>query len=118
VLDPDRLTRLRAALTTGGSLALFARVLEGFIGDAGQRVAALRRAVEGADAPAVRQVAHALRSSCVNVGAARMAAVAEALERLAGAGALAGAAGLVERLERELVQAEAALTPVLRGGTT
>jgi HPt (histidine-containing phosphotransfer) domain-containing protein len=117
-LDPERLARLRAALTTGGSVALFTRVLEGFIGDAGQRVAALRPAVERADAPAVRQVAHALRSSCVNVGAARMAAVAETLERQAGEGALAGAAGLVARLEAELVQAEAALAPVLRGATT
>jgi hypothetical protein len=47
-----------------------------------------------------------------------MAAVAETLERQAGEGALAGAAGLVARLEAELVQAEAALAPVLRGATT
>jgi CheY-like chemotaxis protein/HPt (histidine-containing phosphotransfer) domain-containing protein len=118
VVDRDRLARLRATLTTGGNASLFARVLRGFVADATERVEALRQAIDLGEAPAVRQVAHALRSSAVNVGASRLAEVAEELERLAVTGTLLGARPLVRQLADEFQRAEAALTPELGGVPT
>jgi two-component system sensor histidine kinase/response regulator len=115
VVDPDRLARLRATLTTGGNASLFARVLRGFVADATERVEALRRAIDLGEAPAARQVAHALRSSSVNVGASRLAEVAEELELLATTGSLDGAQPLLQQLADEFQRAEAALTPELGG---
>jgi signal transduction histidine kinase/DNA-binding response OmpR family regulator/HPt (histidine-containing phosphotransfer) domain-containing protein len=117
VVDADRLAYLRRALATGGRVTIFTRVLEGFVTDAAERIAALRQAVARADQSAVRQLAHALRGSSANVGVARLAATAEALEHLAGGETLEGAPHLVDRLESEFHQAEAALALEL-GGTT
>jgi CheY-like chemotaxis protein/HPt (histidine-containing phosphotransfer) domain-containing protein len=118
VVDTERVSRLRATLTTGGNASLFARVLRGFIADTGERVEALRRSVEQGEAQAAQQVAHALRGSCANIGVARMAEVAEALERLAATGRLDGAPALVQQLVEEFRQAEAALAPELGGNPT
>jgi signal transduction histidine kinase/DNA-binding response OmpR family regulator len=116
VVDAERVSRLRATLTTGGNASLFTRVLRGFIADTGERVEALRRSVELGEAQTAQQVAHALRGSCANIGVARMADVAEALERLATTGRLDGAQALVQQLADEFRQAEAALAPELGGG--
>jgi CheY-like chemotaxis protein/HPt (histidine-containing phosphotransfer) domain-containing protein len=118
VVDADRVSRLRATLTTGGNASLFARVLRGFIADTSERVEALRRSVELGEAEAAQQVAHALRGSCANIGVTRMANVAEALERLATTGRLDGAQALVQQLVDEFRQAEAALAPELGGTPT
>jgi CheY-like chemotaxis protein len=118
VVDADRVARLRATLTAGGNASLFARVLRGFIADTGERVEALRRSVERGEVEAAQQVAHALRGSCANIGVARMADIAEALERLATTGRLEGAEALVQQLADEFRQAEAALAPELGGTPT
>ena len=118
VVDADRVSRLRATLTTGGNASLFARVLRGFIADTSERVEALRRSVELGEVQTARQLAHALRGSCANLGVARMADVAGALEELTTAGRLEGAQALVQQLADEFQQAEAALAPELGGTPT
>ncbi|MGH7268456.1 MAG: Hpt domain-containing protein, partial [Candidatus Rokuibacteriota bacterium] len=97
---------------------LFARLVEGFVDDAARRLAALREAVDRGDAPAVRRLAHALRGSCLNVGASRMAEVAETLERKAAVESLDGGRELVERLAAELRLARSALARALREAET
>jgi CheY-like chemotaxis protein/HPt (histidine-containing phosphotransfer) domain-containing protein len=116
VLDADRVSRLRATMTAGGDASRFARVLQGFVADTSERVESLRRSVELGEVQTAQQLAHALRGSCANIGVARMADVAGALERLATTGHLDGAAALVQQLVDEFQQAKAALAPEL-GGT-
>jgi signal transduction histidine kinase/CheY-like chemotaxis protein/HPt (histidine-containing phosphotransfer) domain-containing protein len=116
VLDQERAGRLRAVFAGDG--ALFARVVAGFADDAARRVAALRQAVERGDAAAVRSLAHALRGSCLNVGAARMAEVAGALEGKAAGTSPGGGRELVDQLEAELQIARSALALELRGAET
>ena len=110
VLDARRVDPLRETLGRGGG-ALLRKVVEAFLADTSGRLTALRQALDRSDAAAVRQLAHALRGSCLNVGALHMAEVASALERLAPeAGATTGRP-LIDDLEAALQRAE----PALRG---
>jgi HPt (histidine-containing phosphotransfer) domain-containing protein len=73
----------------------------------------MRQALDRNDAAAVQQLAHALRGSCLNVGALHMTEVASALERLPPeAGAMAGLP-LIDELEAALRAAEPALLGLL-----
>ncbi len=111
-LDPERLAQLRAILVTGGGASVFAAVVEAFVTDTAERLGALRQAVSRGDAQAAQQIAHTLRGSCANLGASRMAEVAQALERMAGE-TMAGAHPLVEQLEHAFRGVQAALAPEL-----
>ena len=112
VLDPQRITQLRSALGSGDG-SLFRRVVEAFLGDTRARLAALRQALDREDPAAVRQLAHTLRGSCLNLGALRMTEVATALERVPAEARPAGAPPLVEELEAEFRRAEPALLGLL-----
>jgi CheY-like chemotaxis protein len=112
VLDPRRIDQLRATLGRGGG-ALLRKVVEAFLADTTARLTALRQALDRNDAAAVQQLAHAVRGSCLNVGALHMTEVATALERLPPeAGATAGPP-LVDELEAALRCAEPALLGLL-----
>jgi two-component system sensor histidine kinase/response regulator len=112
VLDPRRIDQLRATLGRGGG-ALLRKVVEAFLADTSARLTALRQALDQNDAAAVQQLAHALRGSCLNVGALHMTEVASALERLPPeAGATAGPP-LIDQLEAALRCAEPALLGLL-----
>jgi HPt (histidine-containing phosphotransfer) domain-containing protein len=92
---------------------LFRRVVEAFLGDTRARLAALRQALDREDPAAVRQLAHTLRGSCLNLGALRMTEVATALERVPAEARPAVAPPLVEELEAEFRRAEPALLGLL-----
>ena len=110
VLDPRRIDQLRETLGRDGG-TLLRKVVEAFLADTSARLTALRQALDRNDAAAVQQLAHALRGSCLNVGALHMSEVASALERVPPeAGATAGSP-LVDELEAALRCAE----PALRG---
>ncbi|MGH7321208.1 MAG: response regulator [Candidatus Rokuibacteriota bacterium] len=111
-LDPERLAQLRAILVTGGGASVFAAVVEAFVTDTAERLGALRQAVSRGDTQAAQQIAHTLRGSCANLGASRMAEVAQALERMAGE-TMAEAHPLVEQLEDAFWGVQAALAPEL-----
>ncbi len=113
ILDADRLGRLRATLTSGGDASVFASVVSAFLADARGRLDRLREAVSAGDTRAVRSTAHALRGSCLNLGASQLADAAQMLERLASGGILEGASQLVDRLDEALQQIEAALVQEL-----
>ena len=112
VLDPRRIDQLRATLGRGGG-ALLRKVVEAFLADTSGRLTALRQALDGSDAAAVRQLAHALRGSCLNVGALRMAEVASALERVPPEAAATAGPPLIDELEAALRCAEPALLGLL-----
>ena len=112
VLDPRRIDQLRATLGRGGG-ALLRKVVEAFLADTSGRLTALRQALDGSDAAAVRQLAHALRGSSLNVGALRMAEVASALERVPPEAAATAGPPLIDELEAALRCAEPALLGLL-----
>ena len=110
VLDPRRIDQLRETLGRDGG-ALLRKVVEAFLADTSARLTALRQALDRNDAAAVRQLAHTLRGSCLNVGTLHMAEVASALERVPPEAAATAGPPLVDELEAALRCAE----PALRG---
>jgi CheY-like chemotaxis protein/HPt (histidine-containing phosphotransfer) domain-containing protein len=112
VLDRQRLTQLRSTLGSGDG-SLFRKVVEAFLGDTRARLVALRHALDRDDREAVRQLAHTLRGSCLNLGALRMTEVATALERVPAEARPAAAPPLVAELEAEFRRTEPALLGLL-----
>jgi histidine phosphotransfer protein HptB len=93
-LDPDTLQELRGVLG-----ADFPLLVTTFVTDSESRLAAIRAALAAGDAPAVREAAHALKGSSLNIGAHRLAAACVAVEAFARAGDAAGIAGQLPGLE-------------------
>ncbi|HEX3178233.1 MAG TPA: response regulator, partial [Methylomirabilota bacterium] len=112
-VDGRRLAELRGILGGDGDLTAFAGVVEGFLADTRARLDALRAAGLTRDAAAVRQLAHALRGSLLNLGVPRMAALAAALEERGARGDVDDAPARLEGLEDEFARVRRALTPEL-----
>jgi CheY-like chemotaxis protein len=94
----DRLRQLEAA--TGETIV--AEVVGHFLTSAPLQVAAIREALTSGDAEALGFAAHALKGSSAQLGASRLAALAQELETLARNGAVpeAGVAELAAELDR------------------
>jgi two-component system sensor histidine kinase/response regulator len=110
VLDTSVLEKLRKAL--GDKRKDFiASLIDLFIADTQTRLQALGDAINSQDATALRQVAHALKGSCANVGAKRMSELCDILEEKGLANSLEGASGFVVHLEEEFERVKQALKP-------
>jgi HPt (histidine-containing phosphotransfer) domain-containing protein len=105
-LDANVLEGLRKL---GGGSDLVERVIGIYIGDAPNRLRAIREAVIGGDAAAAARAAHALKTASANVGALRLAALCRRLETSGRAGALASDAGLVSEIQAEYAAVATAL---------
>jgi HPt (histidine-containing phosphotransfer) domain-containing protein len=90
----DRLRRF-------GGDGLVREMLSLFIAQVPLRLSAARDGIARGDANGVRQAAHAMRSSCAQLGAARMAEIATALDERASDGALDDAPAMIEELARQ-----------------
>jgi two-component system sensor histidine kinase/response regulator len=108
VLDINVLAKLRKALGTKKK-DFIANLIDLFIADAQLRLEALGEAISGNDTTALRQIAHALKGSCANLGAKRMSGLCEILEEKGLANSLDGAGAFVEHLEEEFVRVKQAL---------
>ena len=65
------------------------------------RLLAIRGAVKAGDCVAAEKAAHSLKSSCAQLGAARMRVLAEGVEVLAAAGTLDTVSATVDVMEQE-----------------
>jgi HPt (histidine-containing phosphotransfer) domain-containing protein len=83
----------------GGDRALALEVLQMFIEDCPERVAAIRAAVEQGDASALCTAAHTLKGSAGYLAAAHVVDAAARLERIGREGPLADAPAAVVQLE-------------------
>jgi len=101
-LDPIILRQLTELEATGPGLV--ARLLHNFIDQAPKRIAVIASAVAAGDATAVREQAHALRGSSLNIGAMRLANICKRLESQAKLGNLQGAEESIDRLTDEFVR--------------
>ncbi len=97
-----------------GSVALLDRLSDLFLGEGRVQLDHLARALGSADAEAVRQAAHRLKSSSGAIGARRVALCAERLEQQARDAALTTGDAQLAELRRELEAAGEALA-ALRG---
>ena len=97
-VDPSSLLMLRQLQKPGAPDAV-GRILERFLEETPQRMAALRQAVEQGDARGLEQAAHALKGIAGTVGANEMAGMAQTLEHMGRAGSTDGAQQRVDELE-------------------
>jgi signal transduction histidine kinase/CheY-like chemotaxis protein len=96
-----------------GSGDLSAKLAEIFMRDTARRLEELRDAVGRADAPAVAQIAHAIKGSAANLGAQTMVQICTAIEANAAASDLGAGAARVDALQCEFTRAREALAAKL-----
>jgi CheY-like chemotaxis protein/HPt (histidine-containing phosphotransfer) domain-containing protein len=109
-LDQSVLADLREL----GDQGFLAELYELFLEDVPAQLEALRKDIEGGDAPSVERVAHTLKGSCGNIGATRMAAICAELEEAGRSGDLPCALALAARLKAELGRVRVALEEQLK----
>jgi signal transduction histidine kinase/DNA-binding response OmpR family regulator/HPt (histidine-containing phosphotransfer) domain-containing protein len=112
VINSHALENIRA-LSQGHGSALVTRVVSAFISDAPLQLAALRSAVEAADSASMRKIAHSMKSSSANVGAAVLAQMCKEMELLARSGSTEGAAGILADMACEFKAVQDALDTIL-----
>jgi HPt (histidine-containing phosphotransfer) domain-containing protein len=95
-----------ASLREDGGGAVAEEVIALFAGDAPQRCAEIRGAIECGDAHAACAAAHALKSSAGTLGANRMARLCAQIEDAAATGNVSALPALLSRLEAENVSVQ------------
>jgi CheY-like chemotaxis protein len=108
VIDRTRLDEL-ADLGDEEDPEWITSILKKFEEDAASRIVKLVVAAETRDAAALGQTAHALKGSCSNIGALRMASLAEQLQVKGQEGKIEGATEMIRTLETEFTRVKAAL---------
>ena len=111
ILDSAVLDNFRE-LQEPGAPDIIAQLIDLFLGELPQKLAAVHQAIEFRDAARLAKAAHTLKGSSANVGARRAARVCLELENLGKAGTLTGAVDWGARLEEELARVHAALLTV------
>jgi signal transduction histidine kinase/CheY-like chemotaxis protein/HPt (histidine-containing phosphotransfer) domain-containing protein len=115
-LDPRALDAIRSIDPVRGDRIL-ARVASAWLDTAPAQLDALRKALASGDAGALRDPAHALKSSSANLGAQRLSQVVRELERLGRDGFLDGADALIEEAARELERVRGACAALVAAGS-
>ena len=97
--DPQALARLNR----WGGDELIRDLAALFRTEVAARLLAAREATRQGNCDGAERAAHSLKSSCAHLGAARMQALAEEVERLSVQGTLDGVGTLLDLLDREFV---------------
>ncbi len=108
VLDPDVIESLRA-LESEGEPGLLEELVELFLSDTPPRMRNLELAVTSGDARTVEEIAHSLKSSCGNLGAASLSVLFRQIEALGRGQDLDGVDALVAESNAEFRRVEDAL---------
>ena len=106
-LDADVISSLREL--GGDDPSVFVELVALFLEDTPPRIAALEAAVASGSAADLEAAAHALKSSCGNLGALRLAALFKDLEACGHSADVESAASLVARSKSEFHRVEEAL---------
>lgn len=108
VLDRDVIDGLKA-LDADGAPGLLEELVSLYLSDTPPRLKDLVVALDGGDARGVEEIAHSLKSSSGNLGAAGLASLMRQIEALGRAHDLHGARPLVARTDGEFRRVEEAL---------
>ncbi|HLW69765.1 MAG TPA: response regulator [Candidatus Binataceae bacterium] len=100
VLDPEKLAELRECQRPGET-DFVNNLLNVFVCDLSVRLQTIRAALDRGDLKAVRDAAHSLKGASRELGARRLAAVCDQVERSAGADGRAAIQPLLKDLDRE-----------------
>src|SRR5215218_8406472 len=92
--------------TTGGDPEFLGEMIDVFLADAVELLAAMDGALAGGDAGALRRAAHSLKSNAATFGATQLTALARQLEELGKTADLDGTAALVEAACAEFAPVE------------
>eukprot|EP01133_Synstelium_polycarpum_P020235 gene20235-24262_t len=111
-LNRQALENIRALSRADGD-ALLERVILAFTGETPRQLAAMREAIAGADAEALRKVAHSLKSGSANVGADGLAQLCKEMEKLGRAGSTEGAAPLLQQMQQAFLAVRESLSAIL-----
>jgi len=95
-LDAAAVAELKGVM--GSDFALLAQT---FFTDSGQRIEAVRAALDASDAEALRRAAHSFKGSSSNMGAPHLAELCRALEELGRGGSVQGGRQLLDELAAE-----------------
>jgi PAS domain S-box-containing protein len=99
-LDAEVIKRLRG-LAEATEASLLNQIFESFLGDGKAHISTLRGALHQDDSETLRKAAHTLKGAGANIGARRLADIAQELQALGEAGTVEGAASWVGQLEAE-----------------
>jgi GAF domain-containing protein/CheY-like chemotaxis protein len=99
-IDAKALTRLSEG--TGGDEGFVSELIEQFVTEAPDLVAAMRASLDADDGDGIRRGAHTLKSNAATFGADQLAAGCAALEDAAKRGELGDAAAALDAIAREL----------------
>jgi HPt (histidine-containing phosphotransfer) domain-containing protein len=94
---------------TGDDQAFVDELIDTYLEDAADQLAALDAALDAGDAAALTRPAHSMKSSSLGVGALELGQVCRELEELGRAGSLDGAAEHVTEAHRQFEAVRAAL---------
>jgi CheY-like chemotaxis protein len=108
ILDKAALAEIRT-MQHQGATNLLSRVIDLYLADVPRLVEEMRSAIDKADAVLLARAAHTLKSSSLNVGARRSAALCKAIETRARAGNAGTESMIFDKLQSELAQVTAAL---------
>ena len=117
--EPDVIDRaaLDALLeTTGGDLGFLAELIDTYLSDAVELLAAMRQAIAVANPEELRRAAHSLKSNSASFGARTLASLCQELEQRARKGVREGAPGRLAHIETAYAAVEDALRTVRPGG--
>jgi signal transduction histidine kinase/CheY-like chemotaxis protein/HPt (histidine-containing phosphotransfer) domain-containing protein len=112
ILDHQALDAIRA-LRRDGENTLLRKVIGIYLEDAPGQLRQLQEAIVRGEAQTAFRLAHMLKSSSAQVGAARVAAVSREVEALVAAADLAAAGARLDALQREYARAALALDELL-----
>lgn len=108
VLDPDVIEGLRS-LESDGEPGLLVELVDLFLSDTPPRMRNLEVALKSGDARTVEEIAHSLKSSCGNLGAASLSALFREIEALGRGRQLDSVPSLVAKSNAEFRRVEDAL---------
>jgi HPt (histidine-containing phosphotransfer) domain-containing protein len=108
VIDPSALDALSE--TTGGDPAFLIELIDVFLADGIDLLAAMDAASAVGDASELRRAAHSLKSNSATFGATALAAIARRLEELGKAADLDPVAALLAEARQEFARVERSLS--------
>ncbi|TDY36878.1 response regulator [Janthinobacterium sp. 75] len=111
-LNRQALENIRTLSRADGD-ALLERVILAFTSETPRQLSAMRVAIAGADADALRKVAHSLKSGSANVGADRLAQLCKEMEKLGRAGSTEGATILLLQMQQAFLAVSESLSAIL-----
>src|SRR5213593_3826620 len=110
------LAAFRRTMEEAGAAEAVDGILETFVATMPQRLDALAAAARGAEAEPLQRAAHAFKSAAGTIGAGRLAALLEDMERAARDGDVAGACDKLEQVRGEAQAALDYLRTATKGG--